>query len=60
MEDVAVIDDALAAGVSLDPIRARLLAELRQPNSASSLAPVVGLTRQRVNYHLPNSSGTGW
>jgi len=52
MDDVVVIDDALAAGVSLDPIRARLLAELREPGSASSLAPVVGLTRQRVNYHL--------
>jgi len=52
MEDVAVIDDARAAAVSLDPIRARLLAELREPGSASSLASVVGLTRQRVNYHL--------
>ena len=52
VQDVAVIDDPIAAGVSLDPIRARLLAELVQPGSASSLAPVVGLTRQKVNYHL--------
>lgn len=52
MLDVAVIEDAAVAEVSLDPIRARLLAELTTPGSASSLAPVVGLTRQKINYHL--------
>lgn len=50
--DVAVIDDAAAAEVSLDPVRARLLAELAEPGSASSLAARVGLARQKVNYHL--------
>jgi len=50
--DVAVIDDPVAAEVSLDPVRARLLAELAQPGSASSLAATVGLSRQKVNYHL--------
>jgi len=52
MEDVAVIEDPAAAAVSLDPIRARLLAELAVPGSASSLAGRVGLPRQKVNYHL--------
>jgi DNA-binding transcriptional ArsR family regulator len=52
MEDVAVIDDPAAAEASLDPIRARLLAELAEPNSATTLASRVGLTRQKVNYHL--------
>src|ERR687893_2777136 len=52
MYDVAVIDDPAAAGASLDPTRARLLAELAEPGSASTLAPRVGLTRQKVNYHL--------
>jgi DNA-binding transcriptional ArsR family regulator len=52
MWDVAVIEDAEAAGASLDPIRARLLAELAEPGSASSLAARVGLPRQKVNYHL--------
>ena len=47
-----MIDDPAAAGVSLDPIRARLLAELAEPGSASSLAAKVGLPRQKVNYHL--------
>jgi DNA-binding transcriptional ArsR family regulator len=52
MYDVAVIEDAAAAAASLDPIRARLLAELAEPGSASTLASRVGLTRQKTNYHL--------
>jgi DNA-binding transcriptional ArsR family regulator len=52
MWEVAVIEDAAAAGATLDPIRARLLAELVQPGSASSLAARVGQPRQKVNYHL--------
>lgn len=52
MLDVEVIEDPAAAVVALDPIRARLLAELAQPGSASTLAARVGLTRQKVNYHL--------
>ena len=52
MVDVEVIDDAAAAVVALDPIRARLLAELAEPGSAATLATRVGLARQKVNYHL--------
>jgi DNA-binding transcriptional ArsR family regulator len=52
MLDVAVIEDPAAAEVSLDPIRARLLAELAEPASATMLAARVGLARQKVNYHL--------
>ncbi|WP_326549292.1 ArsR/SmtB family transcription factor [Micromonospora sp. NBC_01813] len=52
MLDVAVIEDPAAAEVSLDPIRARLLAELAEPASATMLAGRVGLARQKVNYHL--------
>jgi DNA-binding transcriptional ArsR family regulator len=52
MLDVAVISDPSAAEVSLDPVRARLLAELAQPGSAAALAQRVGLPRQKVNYHL--------
>jgi DNA-binding transcriptional ArsR family regulator len=50
--EVAVIEDAAAAEVSLDPTRAQLLAELSEPNSATTLAARVGLPRQKVNYHL--------
>lgn len=52
MLDVEVIEDPGAAVVALDPIRARLLAELAEPASAATLAARVGLTRQKVNYHL--------
>jgi DNA-binding transcriptional ArsR family regulator len=52
MLEVAVIDDPAAAEASLDPVRARLLAELVQPGSASTLAGQLGLARQKVNYHL--------
>ncbi|HXV93806.1 MAG TPA: helix-turn-helix domain-containing protein, partial [Pseudonocardia sp.] len=37
---------------SLGPVRARLLAELAEPASATALAARVGLPRQKVNYHL--------
>jgi len=52
MFDVAVIDDPAAAEASLNPIRARLLADLAEPGSATMLASRVGLARQKVNYHL--------
>ena len=52
LADLEVIDDPAAAMVALDPIRARLLAELAVPGSAASLAQRVGLARQKVNYHL--------
>ncbi|MGH3923523.1 MAG: winged helix-turn-helix domain-containing protein, partial [Pseudonocardiaceae bacterium] len=52
MFNVAVIEDPAAAEVSLDPVRARLLAELAEPGSATMLAARLGLPRQKVNYHL--------
>ena len=52
MIDVAVIEDPAAAEAALDPARARLLAQLTEPASATMLAAAVGLPRQKVNYHL--------
>jgi DNA-binding transcriptional ArsR family regulator len=52
MFDIAVIDDPAVAEVSLNPIRARLLADLAEPRSATMLAARVGLARQKINYHL--------
>ncbi|HEY0930375.1 MAG TPA: helix-turn-helix domain-containing protein [Gemmatimonas sp.] len=52
MPDIHVIEDPAAATVALEPIRSRLLAELATPASAATLATRVGLTRQKVNYHL--------
>ncbi|GAB3707849.1 helix-turn-helix domain-containing protein [Nocardiopsis oceani] len=52
MRDVGVIDDAAVAQVAVDPVRGRLLAALREPMSAASLAQLSGMSRQKVNYHL--------
>jgi hypothetical protein len=52
MLDVDVISHAGTAAAALDPIKARLLAELSEPASAAALALRVGLARQKVNYHL--------
>jgi DNA-binding transcriptional ArsR family regulator len=52
MQDVEVIEDAAAAVVALDPVRALLLAELAEPASAATLAAKVGIARQKVNYHV--------
>lgn len=52
MLDIAVIESPEAAASALDPIKSRLLSELAEPASAACLAARVGLTRQKVNYHL--------
>lgn len=52
VHDVEVIEDPAAAAVALDPIRARLLAALVEPQSAAALAARLGIPRQKVNYHL--------
>ncbi|MDQ8731133.1 helix-turn-helix domain-containing protein [Bradyrhizobium sp. LHD-71] len=52
MLELDVIDDPAQAALALDPIKRRLLAELAAPASAATLAGRVGLTRQKVNYHL--------
>jgi len=50
--DIQVIENPAAATVALEPMRSRLLSELAAPASAAALAARVGLTRQKVNYHL--------
>ena len=52
MVELRVIDDPVSASVALDPVRTRLLSELRTPMSAATLAGRIGLPRQKVNYHL--------
>lgn len=47
-----IIESAGAAEACLDPMRSRLLAALREPGSASTLAQRTGLQRQKINYHL--------
>jgi DNA-binding transcriptional ArsR family regulator len=50
--DIQVIDEPATATVALEPMRSRLLAEMAAPASAATLAARVGLSRQKVNYHL--------
>jgi DNA-binding transcriptional ArsR family regulator len=50
--DVEVIENPGTAAVALDPVRARILAELETPSSAATLAGRLGVARQKVNYHL--------
>ena len=52
MHDIQVIDDPATATVAMEPTRSRILSELALPASAATLATRVGLTRQKVNYHL--------
>ena len=59
MLEVGVIEESGAAEVALDPIRARLLALLAEPHSATSLAAILGLPRQKVNYHLKTLEAHG-
>jgi DNA-binding transcriptional ArsR family regulator len=50
--DLDVIDEPAAAITALDPVRARILRHLAEPGSATTLAAEMGLSRQKVNYHL--------
>ena len=52
MQEVAVIDNPVVATVALEPTRARVLAELVKPGSATTLAERLGLPRQQLNYHV--------
>lgn len=52
VEGVQVVRRAAQAAALLNPDRVRLLAALARPASAAGVADQVGMTRQRVNYHL--------
>jgi DNA-binding transcriptional ArsR family regulator len=50
--DLDVISDPAVALVVLEPVRARVLASLAEPGSASTVAAALGEPRQKVNYHV--------
>jgi predicted ArsR family transcriptional regulator len=52
MIDLEVIDDPAAAVAALDPVRGKILAMLATPGSSTTVAQSLGLSRQKVNYHL--------
>jgi len=57
--DLQVIDEPAAALAVLDPVRARVLAALSEPASATGVANALGEPRQKVNYHLRTLEGHG-
>jgi DNA-binding transcriptional ArsR family regulator len=49
---LALVDEPERLRLALSPLRRDLLARLHEPASATQLADALGLSRQRVNYHL--------
>jgi biotin operon repressor len=49
---VQVLTDARQLAAALSPLRMRVLREAQEPQSATTLAPRLGLSRQTLNYHL--------
>lgn len=47
-----MIDEPAVALAALVPLRARVLASLSEPGSASTVAAAIDQPRQKVNYHL--------
>ncbi len=52
IKPIDVVGEPERAAALLDQTRLALLEQLLEPNSAAGLARLLGLPRQRVNYHL--------
>ena len=59
-EPVAFVGDAPRAASLLKPLRLRILAEARQPASATAIAAALGRSRQAVNYHVRELARAGF
>jgi DNA-binding transcriptional ArsR family regulator len=57
---VAVLKDGSRAATVLHPLRLKILAALREPDSASGVARRLELPRQRVNYHVRELARAGF
>jgi DNA-binding transcriptional ArsR family regulator len=49
---VEVLTDTSQLAAALSPVRMRVLKAMREPQSATTLSPRLGLSRQALNYHL--------
>ena len=58
-EAIAVIREAERAVIALHPLRIAILQHLVEPKSPASLAPVLGVPRQHVNYHMRELESAG-
>lgn len=47
-----VVTDSVQLAALLSPLRMRVLEEMKEPQSATTLAPRLGVSRQKLNYHL--------
>ena len=56
---MALVADAEKARAAFSPIRRDILQRLREPGSAVSLAEALGVSRQKVAYHLRALEGAG-
>lgn len=57
---VSVLSDAGRLAAVLAPIRRQVLENLKTPDSASGLARKIGLSRQKINYHLRELERAGF
>lgn len=55
-----VVRELDRASVLLNPLRLRILRELREADSASGLSRKLGLPRQKLNYHLRELESSGF
>ena len=49
---IGLVDEMSAAASMLKPVRLEILERLAEPDSATGLSSRLGLSRQRLNYHL--------
>jgi hypothetical protein len=57
--DVAVLRSTHQAATALDPLRLRILAHLRHPDSAAGTARSLHTPRQRIGYHIRQLTHAG-
>ena len=60
MSSVRIVDDPRHAALLAAPMRRRILEALAEPGSATTLAATLGLSRQRVAYHLRQLESHGF
>ena len=60
LAEVECVRDASRAGVLLHPTRREILARALEPTSATEIAGRIGLTRQKVNYHVQELARGGF
>ena len=57
---LALVGETNRASAMLHPVRLRILRELREPGSASTVARTLDMPRQKVNYHLRELEKAGF